>query len=174
MDRPSDDDARARIEGKRIAHVVVIVVAVLFIGASAAQIIPAVFGWGIRPLAAGAPGSAEDACGEGVRAMERALDRAGGLAWSSRGLTSSGGAPLVDDDPTGGEAAMQVLRAGLAPEWDAEARVERACAGSRGGSEAWAALMRLRRAEEQLVFGAFVELAVPRGDVASHLPADLR
>jgi hypothetical protein len=172
MDGPSDDDARARIEGKRIAHVLVIVVAVLFIGASAAQIIPAVFGWGVRPLSPAPPGSAEGACGEGVRAMARALDRAGGQAWSSRGLTS-GDRPL-DDDPTGGEAAMQVLRRGLAPEWDAEARVERACSESRRGSEAWAALMRLRRAEEQLVFGAFVELAVPRGDVAAHLPTDLR
>ena len=174
MDAATDDDARARIEGKRVAHVVVIVIALLFIGASAAQIIPAVFGWGVRPLAAASPVTAEGACGAGVRALAGALDRAGGQAWSSRELANRGGGPVVDNDPTGGEAAMQVLRQGLAPEWNAQARIERACAESRDGSEAWAALMRLRRAEEQLVLGAFVELAVLRGDVAAHLPADLR
>jgi hypothetical protein len=169
MDAPSDDEARARREGKRAAHAVVIVIAVVFVGASAAQIIPAVFGLGIRPVAAAPSVSPERACTDGVRVLARALHRAGGEAWSSGGR-----GPLLDHDATGGEAALQTLRERLSPEWNTEADIRRACVESREGYEAWAALLRLRRAEEQLVLQGFVDLAALRGDLAAHLPADLQ
>src|SRR5882672_10212111 len=74
---------RARIRGKRLALGVVIAVAAAFIGASAAQIVSAVFGARIAPLPAGQPGSAERTCALGVRELERALDRASGRMLSS-------------------------------------------------------------------------------------------
>jgi hypothetical protein len=61
--------ARARLQGKRVALAIVITVAVAFIGASALQIIPAVFGAGIKPLPSSPPGSSTRACAEGVRTL---------------------------------------------------------------------------------------------------------
>jgi hypothetical protein len=72
--RPGSEEAsRARLFGKRSALVLCSVVAAWFMEASLAQIIPAVFGAAIVPLAAGAPQSPERLCAEGLR-------RAGGLA----------------------------------------------------------------------------------------------
>jgi hypothetical protein len=62
-------EARARLQGKRIALGVVITVAVAFVGASALQIIPAVFGVGFRPLPSSPPGSSTRDCAEGVHAL---------------------------------------------------------------------------------------------------------
>ena len=61
--------ARARLTGKRAALVVVIGVAVAFIGASAAQIIPAVFGIGITPLRPESSDPSTHACAEGIRSL---------------------------------------------------------------------------------------------------------
>jgi hypothetical protein len=66
--------ARARLQGKRVALVVVIAVAVVFIGASSMQIVPAVFGAQITPLPLAPPGSGARACADGVRALLRELD----------------------------------------------------------------------------------------------------
>jgi len=159
-------DAQARRDARRAANGIVIVVAVAFIGASAVQIVPAVFGAGVRPIAPAGAGSPEGQCGEGVRSLALALDRAGGEAWSP----SPGGEPL-DVDP---EAARQAFERGLLPQWNAETEVERACAQSGEGLDAWAALLRLRRAEEQAVLRGRVELVPLRREVAAHVPANLR
>jgi hypothetical protein len=71
-DPPAQDDAAqtsaARL-GRRMGVLVVIAIALLFIGASTGQIVPDVFGFGIRPLPSGPPGSSVRACAEGVRAL---------------------------------------------------------------------------------------------------------
>jgi hypothetical protein len=93
--------ARARLQGKRVALVAVIAVAVVFIGASAVQIIPAVFGAGITPLPAAPPGSAARACADGVRALLRQLDtepgaREAGDEWDRTARTCEGSAEGLD------------------------------------------------------------------------------
>ena len=56
----------------------VVAVAVAFVGASAAQIIPAVFGFGIRPLPPGSLGTSPRTCGDGILALAVAIDGSGG------------------------------------------------------------------------------------------------
>lgn len=143
------DDARARLQGKRVALVVVIGITVVFIGASALQIVPAVFGAGVRPLPSAAPGTPARACAEGIRRLERALDRAA--------------------EASGSASFEQSLR----PEWDDRDGVQTACRASPEGTDAWASLLRMRSAEEQLA-PRTGELGPLRSDVIAHLPADLR
>jgi hypothetical protein len=64
--------ARARLQGKRAALSVVMVVTVVFIGASAVQIVPAIFGAGITPIPPSPSGSDARACAEGIRRLEAA------------------------------------------------------------------------------------------------------
>jgi hypothetical protein len=146
--------ARARLRGKRIALVVVIAVAVTFVGASAAQIIPAVFGAGTKPIPPGPPGSDARVCAEGVRALLR---------------TMADDVPGTVEPPGQGDA------------WGPAAQ---ACGQSPEGLDAWAALLRLREARAQLAsqtappesgrVRASAELDPLRHEVAEHLPADLR
>ncbi|MDP8998725.1 MAG: hypothetical protein M3O46_01290 [Myxococcota bacterium] len=167
MDASSGDEARARLRGKRMAHAIVVTTAVAFIGASAAQIIPAVFGIPARVGPPPTPGRAETACMEAIRSLSFALDRATEKAWSPE--VNRAAAPRAD-----GSAILQAFHEGLLPEWNAEASIGLACAKSREGVEAWAVLLRLRRAEEQFALRGFTDLAPLRSDVAAHLPADLR
>jgi hypothetical protein len=155
-DPPAKDAsaARARLQGKRIALVVVIAVAVTFVGASAAQIIPAVFGAGTKPIPPGPPGSSARVCAEGVRSLLRSM---------------------ADDAPGTVEAPGP---------GDAWGQAAEACGQSPEGLDAWAALLRLREARAQLVsptgapesgrVRARAELDPLRHEVAEHLPADLR
>jgi hypothetical protein len=152
----------ARLRGKRVALALVLVVSVAFIVSSAFQIISAAFGFGWTPLPSDAPpGSAERACAVGIRALTGALDRAGQRVSSV--------ASAADDSET-----MAALRPGLSPEWDGADAIQDACSRSRGGLDAWAALQRLRVAEEQSGRLGRDELSSVRRDVAAHLPADLR
>jgi hypothetical protein len=167
--RPMDarpDDARARLEGKRIAHGIVLVVAVTFVAASAAQIIPAVFGMQSRTFPPTPPGSPERVCSDGVRTLALALDRGEKQAWSLLGGNAAADSDAYD--------SLQTFRRALFPEWDAEPSVEQACSKSHEGVEAWAALLRLRRAAEQIVLRDVTELLPLRHDFAAHLPVDLR
>jgi hypothetical protein len=126
--------ARARLRGKRVALGIVITVTVVYIGASAVDIVPAVFGAVMHPLQAAPPGTPDGACAEGIRR-------------------------LVSTPGTGGDAD-----------------VRGACASSREGLDAWAALERLRSGEQQLAGrnGSEQELQELRRQVLAHLPADLR
>lgn len=165
MDPVAPDDAavaKARLTGKRVALVLVIAVAVAFIGASAAQIIPAVFGLGIAPVPPAPPGSPERACADGVRALMAALDRAGSLTLSR--------ISAEDDDAT----LEARFRAALSPDWDRAEEVHAACKSSLEGQNAWASLMRLRSAEEELARRGRIELGPLRRDVVAHLSTDLR
>jgi hypothetical protein len=152
----------ARLRGKRLALGLVLVVSVAFIVSSAVQIIGAAFGFGWTPLPSdAAPGSPERACAVGIRSLTQALDRAG------ERLSSV--ASAADDRET-----MAALRSRLSPEWDGAVGIEGACARAAGGLDAWAALQRLRVAEEQSGRLSRDELTAVRRDVAAHLPADLR
>jgi len=145
--------ARGGLRWKRVSLGFVSAVAVVFIALSVAQIVPAVFGAGIRPLPSATPGSPARICAEGVRRLAGALDRAGALA----------GGPAFDE--------------ALAPAWSDAPAVEQACARSPEGLDAWASLLRLRSAEQQLarkgVRGPDAVGDLQR-EVASHLPGDLR
>jgi hypothetical protein len=145
-----DDAARARLQGKRAVLGVILALSLAVIASSSWQIIPAVFGAGTRPIPAAPAGSSARICAEGVRKLERALERAADAA---------------------GSASFQ---ARLQPEWAEEATVSQACSESSEGIDAWAALARLRSAEEQLSPRAGAELEPIRRDVIAHLPADLR
>jgi len=164
MPAPVDDKARARLQGRRASHGIVIAIAVLFVGASAFQIIPAVFGWGATPLPAAPPGSPERTCADGIRALARALDRASASNTRAQGRAEDRGAS-VDRD-----AVLGAFEASLAPEWTDTGTLERACAQSEPGSDAWAALLRLRRGHEELVLRDREDLSALRHDVVVRLP----
>lgn len=68
--------ARARLRGKRTALGIVITVAVVYIGASALDIIPAVFGVVMHPMTSAAPGTPARACAEGLRRLVSAPEGA--------------------------------------------------------------------------------------------------
>jgi hypothetical protein len=141
---------RAGLRWKRISLVFVSVIAVAFIAISVLQIVPAVFGVWIRPLPSATPGSPARICADGVRRLAAALDRANAVA----------GGPAFD-------RALQ-------PEWNDAPAVEQACGKSPEGLDAWASLLRLRSAEQQLAGRSGDPLAPLRREVASHLPVDLR
>jgi hypothetical protein len=151
---------RAERLGKRIGHGLVIAVAVLFIGASSMQIIPAVFGFGQRPIMDSERDPDARACAIGVRRLALALDHA------SNGAGSQGGAGI--------DRSRELFRRALSPDWDDADAVRRACEQSAEGLDAWAALLRLRDADEQFAMKDRAELGTLRRDVAAHLPPDLR
>jgi hypothetical protein len=165
MSATTHDEAGARLRWRRVAHAIVITIAVVFVGSSAAQIIPSVFGAQRHPIPLPSAGTPERACVDGVRSLALALDRASGEAWWPR---ASGAVTVADD------AALQAFRQGLVPEWNAQAKIEQACANSHEGVEAWAALLRLRRAEEQVVLRSIGELLPLRRDFDARLPPQLR
>jgi hypothetical protein len=155
MVQGSRDDAHsqvfaARLRGKRVALGVVLFASFAIIGSSTLQIVPAVFGFGIVPLPESLPGSSARTCAEGLQRLDQALDRA---------VEGSAG---VD------------FSARLRPEWEDKDAVQRACSESSQGLDAWAALARLRSAEEQLPPDGRGLLDPLRRDVRAHLPADLR
>jgi hypothetical protein len=160
-----DDDptvAAARSRGKRVTFVIVCVVSVAFIVSSTIQITRAVFAVDVVPLPSrAASGSPEQMCAEGIRGLSQALDRASGRLSSV--------ASAADDAQT-----MAALRPSLSPEWDRADDVRTACDRAQGGPSAWAALERLRVAEEQAGRLGLEGLSSVRRDVATHLPADLR
>jgi hypothetical protein len=138
--------ARARLQGKRAALGVVIVVAVVFIGASAVQIVPAIFGAGVTPIPASPSGSDPRVCAEGVRRLERALERARDAAGSiSFGPDEERVRSACDKSPEGLDA------------WASLARLRSAEQQLGPGAGTAAA-----------------ELEPLRRDVSAHLPADLR
>jgi hypothetical protein len=165
----NSDETRARLQGRRAAHAIVLVIAVTFIGASAAQIIPAVFGWQSSTVTPAPPGSPQRVCSDGIRSLAIALDRAGKQAWSLLG-----GEGTDADADSSSNATLRTFRRGLFPEWNDEPIVEQACSKSHEGLEAWATLLRLRGAAEQTILRDVTELLPMRHDFAAHLPADLR
>ena len=154
--------ARARRRAKRVALALVIAVAVLFISASAVQITRAVFGLQSDPVAATLAEPAQRSCALGIRRLARALDQArASLFYLSAEATEDG-------------TNTAASRRRLSPDWDSADTVMRECAHSFWGQDAWAALERLRRAQEELARRGQAELIPLRRDVSAHLPPDLR
>jgi hypothetical protein len=155
--------ALGRARGKRAAHAVVLVIAILFIGSSTWQIVGSLFGRPSRvyrsPSRAALTPAART-CAAGIQQLADALDRAGpGVAASN---------------PRGGEVPSAPFTRAMPPEWDHAAEVRQRCESFAGGEDAWAALERLRSAQEQLARHGQAELEELRRDLAAHLPTDLR
>lgn len=162
-----DDDAASmlsapqqdrRLRAKRIAIGFVTAIAVAFIGSSAAQIVPAVFGVVARaPPAAVAqtlPGAPERDCADVIRGLSSSLDRLYAKA-------------LAETDA---DSALARFRA----DWESAAGGYDVCARAHGGSDAWAALLRLQRAQEQSLRRTAADLGPLRRDVSAHLPDQIR
>jgi hypothetical protein len=151
---------RARQRGRRVALGLVIAVALAFIAASAIQIIPAVFGRNAAGLGTWHAISPTDhACAVGLRALAGAFDR------GSDGVGSWG-------EPD--ETRLPMGRDPVLSEGSMADRVSEACAASREGLDAWAALERLRSARDQVARRGQGELGPLRRDLLAHLPTDLR
>lgn len=119
--------------------------ATAFIVSSTYQIIVALFGLQVAPLASPANDSA---CAAAIERLVGALDRASRAAHGED------------------EAAFA---SALAPEWDAQADTERICRAEPRGTDAYGALLRLRRAEEGSIRRQSVEIAPLRRDVGAYL-----
>lgn len=105
MAEVSSELARARLRGKRAALGVIFVVAAVFIGVSAWNIVPAVFGANLRPLPASAAGTPDRTCAQGVRRLERGLP-----GWQDASSVESACAA----SPAGLDAWASLLRLRLA------------------------------------------------------------
>lgn len=145
----NDEERRARLRGRRIGLGVVMVAAISFIVVSTTQIVRGVFGLGTTPMASGPTDSPEGQCAMGIRRLARALDR-----------------PVATDLPSAGPASE--------PAWNDTEAVDQACRKAPGGLDAWAALLRLRAAEQQLAQANDEDLQPLRREVTAHLPADMR
>jgi hypothetical protein len=151
---------RARLRGRRMAHAVVITIAVAFIGASALQIARAVFGYdGVPVTGWQATTTADRACATGLRDLVEILDRA-----------DPGPLPAGDVD----DAPLAPPQGSLLRPSDRDRSISQACAASPEGLDAWAALERLRSARELITRRSQAELGPLRRDLLAHLPADLR
>jgi hypothetical protein len=154
---PDAAEVRARLRGKRVALGIVIVLATGVIGLSALQIVPAVFGIGIAPIPSAPRGSSARLCRDGLTALRDALDRAR--------LEAARAEPTQDQ-----AATLAAFQRALLPEWDGADAIARVCAGVPHGTDAYAALLRLRAAEEQQTRRRAVDLGPLRRDVATYLP----
>jgi hypothetical protein len=148
---------RGKRLGRRYVTMVFSVFALAFVVWSTKDLILAVFGGGGRPLplpvAASAHGG-EPSCAEELSAMELAVDRA---------ISAAAHAQQEKE-------ASEAYEGALAPEWAHPAGVESRCAAeSPHGKDAFATLVRLRVAGEQLARRHARELAPLRRDVASFL-----
>jgi hypothetical protein len=155
MTSPGDDPLEpARRRGKRYIIIAFVAFSAAFILSSIAQLVSGVFGAGSDVLPQTRTGSlASGRCARELRALTSAVERA-----------------IVSAVPASGEAkARAAYRAALAPEWNDEADVEQRCSGDPHGTDAYAAVLRLRRAGEDFARRQVVELAPLRQDVAAHL-----
>jgi hypothetical protein len=153
MSDKKDPRAAARLRGKRFALGVYGTFASAFVALCTWQLVSGVFNVGAAPLTV--HGSLpSDACSQDLRALRAALDRA--LAAS---VTAS-------DDAT----ALATYRRALSPEWDGEKTAADRCAKEPLGTEAYAALLRLRLAQEAQLRRQIVEMGPIRRDLAAYLP----
>ena len=161
----ADELARARFRGKRYTMAAFVTFAAVFVGWSAVQVIRGVFGLGVPALAA------RGARGGQLEGADRPVPLQGDCA---RGLARLSGAVdrgVARASPARDEAeAATAFRLALSPEWDGAADVEGLCSAQPQGRDAYAALMRFRRAGEGYARMQGVELAPLRREVAEYLP----
>jgi hypothetical protein len=113
--------------------------------------------WGVFALDAPPAGAASlgPACAARIAALARALD----------GAVAATAAARTEDD------AVVRMRAALSPEWDREALDAAQCAQDPRGTDAWAALLRLRRAEERAVGRRAVDTGPIHQELEAYLQA---
>ena len=147
------DAPKQRRPGARIRTLVYglyVTFAAAFVLLCVKEIVVGVFGLREGTVATAAPGSTGQACAAGIRDLVRALDR---------GVLAANAARDEKD-------AVARLDAALAPEWDRETTLAATCGSDANGAEAWAALLRLRRAEEGAAGRRAVLVGPMRADVA--------
>jgi len=155
MSDKKDPSAAARLRGKRFALAIYGAFASVFVAMCTWEIVAGVFGIGAAALPTPGPGAlAPEGCAADIRVLRAALDRA--LAAS---VTAT-------DDAT----ALATYRRALSPEWDGEKSTEGRCASEPRGTDAFAALLRLRLAQEASLRRQIVEMAPIRRDLAAYLP----
>lgn len=124
--------------------------AAAFVLLSVREIVVGVFGLREASVANAPAGTPGRACADGIRDLVHALDR--GVVAANAGKDE--------------KDAIARLDAALAPEWDREAALAATCTADANGSEAWAALQRLKRAEEGAAGRRAVLVGPMRADVA--------
>ena len=149
----SDVPPQNRSRGARIRTAVYglyVAFAAAFVLLCVREIVSGVFGLREAPIASAPVGSPGRACADGIRDLLRALDR---------GVVAASSARDEKD-------AVARLDAALSPEWDREPALAATCTGDANGAEAWAALLRLKRAEEGEAGRRAVLVEPLRADVA--------
>ncbi len=140
--------AGARI--RTIVYGLYVAFAAAFVLLCVKELVVGVFGMREGTVASAPAGSPGRACADGIGDLLRALDR---------GVLAASAARDEKD-------AVTRLDAALAPEWDREAALATTCGADANGAEAWAALLRLRRAEEGAAGRRAVLVGPMRADVA--------
>ena len=161
------DEVRRRKLASRIVFGAFALFATAFILSSAAQLMSAVLGLRIEPVTAAPqaattppltePGRA--ACAAGIERLIAALDR----AFLEASKLATAGAMSAD-------GVVTAFQGSALPEWSEEAAIETGCRSDPHGSDAFAAVLRLRLAEESFLRRQIVELSPVRRDVQAYLP----
>ena len=131
--------------------------AILFILLSIKALVLGVFHTDPTKLGGAPPNPTEKTCADGIRALTAALDRAMVAA-----------AAVHEDAET-----LAAFRGALSPEWRDQDRLGAVCGSEPRGADAYAALLRLRRAEEGFLGRQVVEIAPLRRDVEAYVPGGL-
>ncbi len=126
MTEESQGSARLRKLGRRYGVIVLAIVALSFTVSSTTQIIVQCFGLTTSEKVP------PDDCVRGIRTLESALDGASSKAGFERES----------------EAVHRAWDNGLMPEWSQASVIERTCAQTPEGTQAYASLVRLRHAYE--------------------------
>jgi hypothetical protein len=137
--------------GRSIVSALFVGVVSVFIVITTAQLGLGVFGKTASKAGAGVAPPA--ACIAGISRLTPALDRALGAS-----------SPIADDS-----AALAAFAAATLPEWNDSQNIESACSTTPEGKDAFAAVLRLRRAEEALLHRDVAELSPMRRDVEAYL-----
>lgn len=146
--------ALARKRGSRYLTGAFATFATAFMLISVAHIVMGVFGIGFDAFRMPGPSPlGGGACADALRGLEASVERALGAAARA---------------PTEAEAT-KVYAASLSPEWDDETGVVARCDRERGGPEAYGAVLRLRRAGEDVARRQVIELGPLRQTVSAYL-----
>ncbi len=153
---PEQEDAvvaAAQRRAKRYVAAAFVTFAAIFVGASGLQLVGAVFGTN-APVRGETPAPlSRGSCAQSLLGLSRAVERA--IAVSLHAADEA--------------HALETFSSSLSPEWDREKAVESGCAAEPRGRDAYAAVLRLRRAGEGFARRQVVELAPLRRDVAAYL-----
>ena len=136
--------------GRRIVSAAFLLFAAAFIVVSTVNIARGVYG---EPVASGQGPHPSAGCVAEIKVMVAALDRA-----------TAAGASARDES-----AALQAFAGAAKPEWDGISGTENACSATPQGKDAFAALLRLRAADESFLRRRVAEVAPLRRDVDAYL-----